>query len=110
MTHPDCIKFCDELSDEMLSEGFYRKAYQTVTQRIKENMSLDLIVFNENFSDEEMSKLTKIIHSTQGSSNPKQEFKDCVNVVKKEFDKNNKVKASELDDDAFRSMFKNKNT
>lgn len=110
LTHPDCIKFCDELSDEMLSEGFYRKAYQTVTQRIKENMSLDLIVFNENFSDEEMSKLTKIIHSTQGSSNPKQEFKDCVNVVKKEFDKNNKVKASELDDDAFRSMFKNKNT
>ena len=110
LTHPDCIKLCDGLTSEMLSEGFYRKAYDTITHRINENMSLDLIVFNEGFSDDEMSKLTKIIHSTQNSANPKQEFLDCVNVVKREYEKRNKVNAAALDDDAFRNMFKNKNT
>lgn len=110
MTYPDCIKLCDELKSEMFSSGFYRKAYDTITERIKENLSIELIVFNENFTDDEMSKLTKIIHSTQNSSNPKQEFTDCINVLKKEYQKNNKVNASELDDDAFRNMFKIKNT
>lgn len=110
MTYPDCIKLCDELKSEMFSSGFYRKAYDTITERIKENLSVELIVFNESFTDDEMSKLTKIIHSTQNSSNPKQEFADCINVLKKEYQKNNKVNASELDDDAFRNMFKIKNT
>lgn len=110
LTHPDCIKLCIELKSEMLSEGFYRKAYDTIIHRINENMSLDLIVFNECFDDDEMSKLTKIIHSTKNSADPKQEFLDCVNVVKREYKKSNKVNAASLDDDAFRNMFKNKNT
>lgn len=110
LTHPDCIKLCTELKSEMLSEGFYRKAYDTIIHRINENMSLDLIVFNECFDDDEMSKLTKIIHSTKNSADPKQEFLDCVNVVKREYKKSNKVNAASLDDDAFRNMFKNKNT
>ena len=94
----------------MLSEGFYRKAYDTIIHRINENMSLDLIVFNECFDDDEMSKLTKIIHSTKNSADPKQELLDCVNVVKRDYKKSNKVNAASLDDDAFRNMFKNKNT
>lgn len=110
LTHPDCISLCDGFDINMFSEGFYRKAMQTIVQRIRDNMSIELIVFNETFSDEEMSKITRIMHQTQNSGNVKQEFLDCLNVVESEYKKSNLPNASMLDDDAFRNMFKKDNT
>lgn len=109
MTYPDCSKQCADLSDEMFAAGFYRKAYSSILKRIKENLSLDLIMFNEVLTDDEMGKLTRLVASTQNSSDPKKEFFDCSQIVKKEFEKSNAPSASQMDDDAFRNMFK-KNT
>ena len=93
----------------MFAAGFYRKAYTSILNRIKENLSLDLIMFNEVLTDEEMGKLTRLVASTQNSSDPKKEFFDCIQIIKKEFEKANAPSASQMDDDAFRNMFK-KNT
>lgn len=106
ISHPDCYKLCADFDSNRMSAGFYKKAYDTIIQRIKDNSSLDLIVFNETFSDDEMSKLTRIVSNYRNSSDVKKEFSDCINVINNEFNKANAKSSADLDDDAFRNMFK----
>lgn len=110
MTYPDCYLLCKDLSSEEFTAGFYRKAYEAVTQRIKDNLSLELIMFNEEFTDDEMGKFTQLISVSQNSSNPKKEFTDCINVIDNEYKKQNSKSTSEMNDDDFRNFFSKKNT
>lgn len=110
MTYPDCYLLCKDLSSEEFTAGFYRKAYEAVTQRIKDNLSLELIMFNEGFTDEEMGKFTQLVSVSQNSSNPKKEFTDCINVIDNEYKKQNSKSTSEMNDDDFRNFFSKKNT
>lgn len=110
MTYPDCYLLCKDLSSEEFTAGFYRKAYEAVTQRIKDNLSLELIMFNEGFTDDEMGKFTQLISVSQNSSNPKKEFTDCINVIDNEYKKQNSKSTSEMNDDDFRNFFSKKNT
>lgn len=110
MTYPDCYLLCKDLSPDEFTAGFYRKAYETVTQRIRDNLSLELIMFNEGFTDEEMGKFTQLVSVSQNSSNPKKEFTDCINVIDNEYKKQNLKNTSEMNDDDFRNFFSKKNT
>lgn len=110
MTYPDCYLLCKNLSSEEFTAGFYRKAYEAVTQRIRDNLSLELIMFNEEFTDDEMGKFTQLISVSQNSSNPKKEFTDCINVIDNEYKKQNSKSTSEMNDDDFRNFFSKKNT
>ena len=110
MTYPDCYLLCKNLSSEEFTAGFYRKAYEAVTQRIRDNLSLELIMFNEGFTDDEMGKFTQLISVSQNSSNPKKEFTDCINVIDNEYKKQNSKSTSEMNDDDFRNFFSKKNT
>lgn len=110
MTYPDCYSLCKDLNPDEFTAGFYKKAYETVTQRIKDNLSLELIVFNEVFTDDEMGKFTHLVSVSQNSSNPKKEFTDCINVIDNEYKKQNSKSTSEMNDDDFRNFFSKKNT
>ena len=110
MTYPDCYSLCKDLSSEEFTAGFYKKAYETVSQRIRDNLSLELIMFNEVFTDDEMGKFTRLVSVSQNSSNPKKEFTDCINVIDNEYKKQNSKSTSEMNDDDFRNFFNQKNT
>lgn len=110
MTYPDCYSLCKDLSSEEFTAGFYKKAYETVSQRIRDNLSLELIMFNEVFTDDEMGKFTRLVSASQNSSNPKKEFTDCINVIDNEYKKQNSKSTSEMNDDDFRNFFNQKNT
>lgn len=110
MTYPDCYLLCNDLSPDEFTAGFYRKAYEAVTQRIRDNLSLELIMFNEGFTDEEMGKFIQLVSVSQNSSNPKKEFTDCINVIDNEYKKQNLKNTSEMNDDDFRNFFSKKNT
>ena len=110
MTYPDCYSLCKDLNPDEFTAGFYKKAYETVTQRIRDNLSLELIVFNEVFTDDEMGKFTHLVSVSQNSSNPKKEFTDCINVIDNEYKKQNSKSTSEMNDDDFRNFFIKKNT
>lgn len=110
MTYPDCYSLCKNLSSDEFTAGFYKKAYETVSQRIRDNLSLELIMFNEVFTDDEMGKFTRLVSSSQNSSNPKKEFTDCINVIDNEYKKQNSKSTSEMNDDDFRNFFNQKNT
>lgn len=110
MTYPDCYSLCKDLSSDEFTAGFYKKAYETVSQRIRDNLSLELIMFNEVFTDDEMGKFTRLVSASQNSSNPKKEFTDCINVIDNEYKKQNSKSTSEMNDDDFRNFFNKKNT
>ena len=110
MTYPDCYSLCKDLSSDEFTAGFYKKAYETVSQRIRDNLSLELIMFNEVFTDDEMGKFTRLVSVSQNSSNPKKEFTDCINVIDNEYKKQNSKSTSEMNDDDFRNFFNQKNT
>ena len=110
MTYPDFYSLCKDLNPDEFTAGFYKKAYETVTQRIRDNLSLELIVFNEVFTDDEMGKFTHLVSVSQNSSNPKKEFTDCINVIDNEYKKQNSKSTSEMNDDDFRNFFSKKNT
>lgn len=110
MTYPDCYSLCKDLNPDEFTAGFYKKAYEIVTQRIRDNLSLELIVFNEVFTDDEMGKFTHLVSVSQNSSNPKKEFTDCINVIDNEYKKQNSKSTSEMNDDDFRNFFSKKNT
>lgn len=110
MTYPDCYSLCQNFNADEFTPGFYKKAFQTVKERIEDNLSLDLIMFNEAFTDEEMGKFTHLVSSSQNSSNPKKEFSDCLNIISREYTKQNSKSTSEMNDDDFRNFFNKKNT
>lgn len=110
MAYPEFVYLCDGFDDKKLSDGFYRKAYNAVVNRIRNNMSLDLIVFNEEFSSDEMSRFSRIVDQSPKSSDAKKELFDCLTTISREYDKQNSKSASEMNDDDFRSFFNNMNT
>lgn len=110
MAYSEFVYLCDGFDDKKLSDGFYRKAYNAVINRIRNNMSLDLIVFNEEFSSDEMSRFSRIVDQSPKSSDAKKELSDCLTTISREYDKQNSKSASEMDDDDFRSFFNNMNT
>lgn len=110
MAYSEYVYLCDGFDDKKLSDGFYRKAYNAVVNRIRNNMSLDLIVFNEEFSSDEMSRFSRIVDQSPKSSDAKKELSDCLTTISREYDKQNSKSASEMNDDDFRSYFNNMNT
>ncbi|MGN0516688.1 DNA primase, partial [Eubacterium sp.] len=110
MAYSEFANLCDGFDDKKLSDGFYRKAYNAVIKRIRNNMSLDLIVFNEEFSSDEMSRFSRIVDQSPKSSDAKKELSDCLSTISREYDKQNSKSASEMNDDDFRSFFNNMNT
>lgn len=110
MVYSEFANLCDGFDDKKLSDGFYRKAYNAVIKRIRNNMSLDLIVFNEEFSSDEMSRFSRIVDQSPKSSDAKKELSDCLSTISREYDKQNSKSASEMNDDDFRSFFNNMNT
>ena len=110
MAYSEYVYLCDGFDYKKLSDGFYKKAYNAVVNRIRNNMSLDLIVFNEEFSSDEMSRFSRIVDQSPKSSDAKKELSDCLTTISREYDKQNSKSASEMNDDDFRSFFNNMNT
>ncbi len=110
LLHPDCHKLNTQLKAEHFSEGFYRRVYTEIINRIENNLCVDLIVFNEILSEQEMSRLTGMITNGTNSVDSKREYLDCVGILLREYEKANRQSVQDMDDDAFRSLFKKSNT
>lgn len=106
LEHPDCYSLCDKIQLEHLSEGFIRKVYSIIIEKIESNYDLSLTSFSGDLTDDEIGKLSGILARAVISSDAKKEFLDCVKVIEEEYEKKNRSSVAELSDDAFRNMFK----
>ena len=105
--HRSLIKFVDDSVTEMMTDGLYKKAFSMICERIRLNLDIDLINLSSDFSDVEAGKLAGFVARSSESSNPEDEFRDCIKTLKEEYSKEkvSKVNMDEISDDDFRKLF-----
>lgn len=109
MQYKDCKIIKDKIDINTLSEGFVRRVYTLICQRLDECLDIDLSDMSQYLSDSELGRLSGIIARSQNSANPKKEFLDCIEVINNEYSKDQIAKIDNLSDNDFRNAFR-KNT
>lgn len=103
--YPDCSKLLNNFDSSRLSDGFVKKAYSALLERINDGLDFDLMTLGEQFSDTDYAKFSKLMNTNIDSANPKEEFKDCLNIINEEYEKKNSSSPSGLSEDEFRNLF-----
>lgn len=103
--YPDCSKLLNNFDSSRLSDGFVKKAYAALLERINDGLDFDLMTLGEQFSDTDYAKFSKLMNTNIDSANPKEEFKDCLNIINEEYEKKNSSSPSGLSEDEFRNLF-----
>lgn len=103
--YPDCSKLLNNFDSSRLSDGFVKKAYAVLLERINDGLDFDLMTLGEQFSDTDYAKFSKLMNTNIDSANPKEEFKDCLNIINEEYEKKNSSSPSGMSEDEFRNLF-----
>ena len=103
--YPDCSKLLNNFDSSRLSDGFVKKAYAALLERINDGLDFDLMTLGEQFSDTDYAKFSKLMNTNIDSANPKEEFKDCLNIINEEYEKKNSSSPSGMSEDEFRNLF-----
>lgn len=103
--YPDCSKLLNNFDSSRLSDGFVKKAYSALLERINDGLDFDLMTLGEQFSDTDYAKFSKLMNTNIDSANPKEEFKDCLNIINEEYEKKNSSSPSGMSEDEFRNLF-----
>lgn len=106
--HPDCFRLTNGFNSEHLSSGFIKKVYDLICTKIGNGYDVSLMDFSGDFTDSELGRLSGIIARNIDSKEPKTEFLDCLNTIEEEYNKKHADNSLNMDDDAFRNMFKQK--
>lgn len=103
--YPDCSKLLNNFDSSRLSDGFVKKAYAALLERINDGLDFDLMTLGEQFSDTDYAEFSKLMNTNIDSANPKEEFKDCLNIINEEYEKKNSSSPSGMSEDEFRNLF-----
>lgn len=106
--HPDCFKLTNNFDSGHLSSGFIKKVYDMICMKIGNGYDVSLMDFSGDLTDSELGRLSGIIARNIDSREPKTEFLDCLNTIEVEYNKKHADNSLNMDDDAFRNMFKQK--
>lgn len=109
LRYPDCVNLTRGFDSEILSSAFIKKIFTETINRLDAQLDIDLINFSSALTSDELGRLSGIIARTRESKDAKKEFKDCIDIIQSEYDKNIIKPSDSMSDDEFRSMF-NKNT
>lgn len=103
--YPDCMKLASSFETDELPAGFFRKVFDKICENVKNGYDNDLMNFSSVLSADELGRLSGIIARGNHSDNPKEEFMDCMDLIRKENEKKHKKSAADMSDDEFRKMF-----
>ena len=109
MVYPDCSKLLNDFDSNMLSDGFVKKAYSAILKRINDGLDLNLMSFGDTFTDNEYSRLARLINNDCESNDSKAEFNDCLKIIEEEYNKKNSSSPSNMSEDEFRNLFSHLN-
>lgn len=105
--YPDCYKLCENFDSNLITDGFWKKIFIILIQRIKDGLDNDIVYFSETLTNDEMGRLSGIIARTSNSADPKKEFVDCLNILTEEANKRKASQVGTLSDDEYRNLFSN---
>lgn len=105
---PDWLpKIEKELTEENFGAEFNRRLYRSVSERIKKGSSLDFSALGDEFSPEEVGKITGIIKENNLLPYQKERLYEYIRVIKRAAEDNGGKKPEEMtDDELFAQMEK----
>ena len=105
LRYPDCSRLCKDFDPQWLTPGFAQRVFTLILQRLKNGDGTELMDLRDRLTDDEMGRLSGIIARGGESADAKQEFSDCLQIIRAEQQKKQES-AAELDDQAFRDLFR----
>lgn len=105
LRYPDCSRLCKDFDSQWLTPGFAQRVFTLILQRLENGDGTELMDLRDRLTDDEMGRLSGIIAHGGESVDAKQEFSDCLQTIRAEQQKKQES-AAELDDQAFRDLFR----
>ena len=105
LRYPDCSRLCKDFNPQWLTPGFAQRVFTLILQRLENGDGTELMDLRDRLTDDEMGRLSGIIARGGESADAKQEFSDCLQTIRAEQQKKQES-AAELDDQAFRDLFR----
>lgn len=105
LRYPDCSRLCKDFDPQWLTPGFAQRVFTLILQRLENGDGTELMDLRDRLTDDEMGRLSGIIARGGESADAKQEFSDCLQTLRAEQQKKQES-AAELDDQAFRDLFR----
>lgn len=105
LRYPDCSRLCKDFDPQWLTPGFAQRVFALILQRLENGDGTELMDLRDRLTDDEMGRLSGIIARGGESADAKQEFSDCLQTIRAEQQKKQES-AAELDDQAFRDLFR----
>lgn len=105
LRYPDCSRLCKDFDPQWLTPGFTQRVFTLILQRLENGDGTELMDLRDRLTDDEMGRLSGIIARGGESADAKQEFSDCLQTIRAEQQKKQES-AAELDDQAFRDLFR----
>lgn len=105
LRYPDCSRLCKDFDPQWLTPGFAQRVFTLILQRLENGDGTELMDLRDRLTDDEMGRLSGIIARGGESADAKQELSDCLQTVRAEQQKKQES-AAELDDQAFRDLFR----
>lgn len=105
LRYPDCSRLCKDFDPQWLTPGFAQRVFTLILQRLENGDGTELMDLRDRLTDDEMGRLSGIIARGDESADAKQEFSDCLQTIRAEQQKKQES-AAELDDQAFRDLFR----
>lgn len=105
LRYPDCSRLCKDFDPQWLTPGFAQRVFTLILQRLENGDGTELMDLRDQLTDDEMGRLSGIIARGGESADAKQEFSDCLQTLRAEQQKKQES-AAELDDQAFRDLFR----
>ena len=105
LRYPDCSRLCKDFDSQWLTPGFAQRVFTLILQRLENGDGTELMDLRDRLTDDEMGRLSGIIAHGGESVDAKQEFSDCLQTICAEQQKKQES-AAELDDQAFRDLFR----
>ena len=105
LRYPVCSRLCKDFDPQWLTPGFAQRVFTLILQRLENGDGTELMDLRDRLTDDEMGRLSGIIARGGESADAKQEFSDCLQTIRAEQQKKQES-AAELDDQAFRDLFR----
>lgn len=105
LRYPDCSRLCKDFDPQWLTPGFAQRVFTLILQRLENGDGTELMDLRDRLTDDEMGRLSGIIARGGESADAKQEFSDCLQIIRAEQQKKQESAAG-LDDQAFRDLFR----
>lgn len=102
-------KIKDRVSEDIFVTEFNRRVWAALAARLENGRGIELSMLSSQFNPEEMGRVAKYASMRDMISNTVAECDDCIKVLQNEKNKVAVSDVSQLSDEDFRNLFKNKN-